>query len=384
MGFISELFRPKARIEITGSLPESFINAASSAGVELKAVRYLDRCRISAEVCERDLAALERLSRMTMCDIKTAESSESRRLLRRRISFPAALLAGLLLLAVSGLFVWDIDIEGNEKLTNGEILRSLDKAGLVYGSFRPLLDSEIIRTRALADMPELSWLGVSLSGSTAKVRVLEREEEPELFNDETHTDIRASKNGVIVRMSVLSGEPIVKVGDAVIKDSVLVSGTVGSITAEPRCVRSSGEVYAFTWYELTAEAPAETGVKTAFCRPRDRFAVQIGKNRINFYSNSRNNIDECGKIIYEYKIGIKGVFSLPIKLVRERITKYELENREYSNIENMKSRLYEALNNECQGEIQTYAWSCSKHDGVISVTLRAQCLENIASERKSQ
>ena len=75
---------------------------------------------------------------------------------------------------------------------------------------------------------------------------------------------------------------------------------------------------------------------------------------------------------------------MPITLIRERITEYELESVSYSDIENLKARLYDTLTEECQGEIQSFGWSCSEHDGAVSVTLRAQCLENIASERKTQ
>lgn len=383
MSFAAKLLRPKVKVEICGAYTEGLINAAAEDGIKLRQLHRKDRFTLSALIYEKDMKRLEMLCRRCMCELKTESEETLRSVLLHRVSLAAALMLMLSVLAVGGFFIWDIDVPENAAVSKGEILRVLADSGLHPGSFRPNVDTELVRSRALPQLPELSWIGISLKGSRAEISLLERENEPELFTDETHTDIIADKDGLVLRLSVLSGTAAVSPGDAVRRGSVLVYGMTESLSGETQYVRSLADAEALTWYELSARAPAEMNMKTRVSGKRDRFSLLLGKNRINFYFSGGNDIDECDKIIYEYKIGVEGIFSLPITLLREHLTKYDVITEQKLNIEDMKARLYEVLREECRGEIQSFGWSCSEHDGTLTVTLRAQCLENIASERKS-
>ena len=83
--------------------------------------------------------------------------------MKRSACLPLLLTAVLLLL--SSLFIWEINVEGNEKLTTGEILRALEECGVKTGTFWPGLDTDEIRCRMLLRLPELGWMTVNVHGS---------------------------------------------------------------------------------------------------------------------------------------------------------------------------------------------------------------------------
>lgn len=68
--------------------------------------------------------------------------------------------------------------------------------------------------------------------------------------------VTARKTGIIERMQVYLGAPLVEVGDAVLEGEPLVSGRVESGLGSVRYVHASALVEARTYYELTVVSPA--------------------------------------------------------------------------------------------------------------------------------
>ena len=220
---------------------------------------------------------------------------------------------------------------------------------------------------------------VNVSGSRAVVLLSERLEKPEIVQEDRPADIVAGKTGIINRVSVLSGKPLAAKGQAVVRGETLVSGTVDSLTRPARQVRAQAEVLADTWYELTAVSPAKEELKTGEGRVSDRFALRLGKKRINFYLESGKRLDERDKIVYEYTLGIKGLFALPVTLIREeRVWPETASAADSGRAEEMQRRLYASLRESIDGEIVSSGFSVSRSGELLQVTLRARCRENIA------
>ena len=222
-------------------------------------------------------------------------------------------------------------------------------------------------SRVLLKLPQLQWMTLRCSGSRAVVLVVERQETPELPG-QGRADLVAGKDGQISSLSVLRGREQVSPGQMVLKGDLLVSGLVESITAPPRELWARGEVWAETWPEFTAVCPAQQQGKGS---PRSRscaFALKIGKKRWNFPLYTGNTLDECDTIVHEYKLGVEGLFSLPISLIREdRIVSPDLTDE-------MQRHLQALL----EGRVYSCDFAAGEKDGLLIVTMRAHCLENIA------
>lgn len=373
------------RLEICGALPEGFLNACALQGVRLRGLRRVDACTFHVSIREGDLAAAQQAAQNSGCECKILRhwgGSRNLRFLRRRIWLPvtAALMAAALF--VSSLFIWELDVRGCETLSTGQVLRTLADCGVEQGSYWPGLQPDLVRSRMLQELPELDWMTVNVSGSRAVVLVSERREKPEIYGEGAACDLVATRTGIVTRLNVLNGKPRVSPGQAVTEGELLVSGELQSLSRPARYVRALGAVTADTWYELTVVCPAEAAVKSGRERRRSRFALKIGKKRVNFYWNGGKSLDGCGKIMHEYNLGVNGLFALPISLVREELIYREKSTAESADAAQMREHLLQYLEARIDGEILSTAFTEDRSGELCTVTLRAQCRENIAGIRE--
>ena len=371
----------QARVKATvfAAFPEGLLNSAAAKGIELWQIEKINDNTVSFEMYESRLSELEELARSCGAELTVHKyRDKSRRLIKKRLILLPMLGIVAALVLVSSLFVWQIEIHGNRKLSRGEILRALEDSGLYYGCFWPGLNADDIRSRMLPELQKLAWMTVNVSGSRAVVLVNERMEKPEIYNESAAADLVASKTGLIRRVSVLQGKAAVSPGQAVTAGETLASGSLDSIMGTVRTVRSKGSVMADTWYEIDAVCPEEMQLKTDFGLSRHRFAIVLGKRRINFYISSGKAIDECDKIINDYNIGIKGHFALPIRFIHETILPYESSPGPGYDKEAMGRSLCSELESRTEGQLLQRSLTESFARGLYVLTLRAHCVENIA------
>lgn len=371
----------KCRVELNGAYPENLLNACALNGLEIWDMRCVDRYRLSFLVYENDVETLKKLAEKSMCDITVQAVSGGSRLkgfVKRHMVLFIGLAIVLLLLVLSGFFIWDMEVYGNEKLTDGEILRALSECGVDCGSFWPGVDKELLRSEVLLKLPELAWMTVNVNSSRASVVVSERIEKPEIYVESESADLVAKKTGIIKSISALNGKVLVAEGNSVTEGEVLISGLMDSITAQPRLVRAQGQVMAETWYELHSVSPGELAAKKPASGSRRRVALKFGDKRLNFYLGGRKTVDGCDKIIDNYIIGVEGVFALPVTLVVEKIIPYRTEGSVKPDTGAMSQRLYESLEKSVDGEVLSHSAVSGSREGLEIVSLRASCLENIA------
>lgn len=371
-------------LDICSAQPEALVNACLQAGIELLESRAVDACTLRVGVFENELKKLETLAQKQGCEwtiLRHSGGSRRRALLRRRLALLIAAAISLGMLAVASLFLWEIRVVGGESISRGRVLRALEDCGVGPGSFWPGIDADAVRDQMLLKLPELAWMSLNLRGSTAQLELLERTEKPEIFRDDQAAELIASHTGIVRRVSALNGRAIVLPGQSVIAGETLISPSLESVRGEETLVRVRGEVWADTWYELTAICPVGTG-KTPTAGRRGRLALTLGQKRINFYWGTGKAIDEYDKIIHEYKLGIKGVFCLPVGLVWEELRSCRETTKAVDDGEALEQRLLASLSERIDGEIVSFRFSRAQSEDCLYVTLRAQCLENIARVRE--
>ncbi|MBR1457708.1 MAG: sporulation protein YqfD [Oscillospiraceae bacterium] len=379
--------RGTVRVELCGADPEAALNLCARRGVILLDIAAQDACTLQSTLYEAQLEELKDIAARCMCELRVlGQSGGSRnlKLMRRRIGLllAAALTTGLLL--ISSLYIWEIRVEGCERLTQGQVLRALAECGVEQGSYWPAISSDRLRSRMLLKMPELAWITVNVRGSCATVRLVEREERPAIYREEETADVVAAKDGVVRELYVLNGKALVRPGDTVLQGEPLVSGKLESITGPVRSVHAEARVIADTWYEMTAVCPIEARQKVESRGRRSRFALKIGDRRINFYINGKKTLDGYDRIVHEYRLGLEGVFALPLCLVREEIVRYETAEEPPQPERAMGVSLQRVLWETVDGAVVSAALSSSRDAERVCVTLRAQCRENIAKTIDTQ
>ena len=369
-----------ARVELRCAFPERILNQCAGQGILLRDTQRLDACTLRAWVRETELPALQRVAESCQAELQLLCQRGGSRILRFLLRRPGLVLAALLLTAGllwSNFHIWRIDVQGNETLSRGRILRALEDCGVREGSYWPGLSVDQIRSEMLLKLPELGWMTVNVSGSRALVWVVERVEKPEIYAEQEAADIVAARTGIVEHTLIKNGRSLVKPGSAVLEGEKLVTGAVDSLSHPTRYLRASAEIWADTWYQETALEPESYEQKTELRRSKRRFSLRFGKKRINCFSGSRKELDGYDKIVHEYKVGVEGLFSLPLSLTVEEYRLYERQSAEADRTAAQR-RLREKLTTAVEGEVLQSRLDSVCRDGWLYTELRAHCHENIA------
>ena len=378
-----KLLRGEARVRLLGSGTDRLLNACAEAGLPLWDISFHDGAALTATLFESDLPRLEKIAALCQCELQTLEmrggrGSAKRLRARARLAFFAAVCA--LLLTLSGLFIWDIEVVGNEKLSKGEILRALADCGVSEGCFWPTADAERVRSEMLLNCDGLAWMTLNVRGSRATVLVLEREEKPEIYDESAAADLIASRSGVVRELNVKNGRTLVARGVLVTEGQTLVSGMMDSPTGEPRHVRAEGSVTAETWPEHTIFLLPGARQKERRNGFRLILGLRFGKNRVDLITNSRKELDECDKIVKEYTLGVEGLFRFPLGMSVEVYRPYAAAGAAAADLPGAEARALTELGSEIDGEIVSYEFE----EGDDRIVLHAHCLENIALTRETE
>ena len=90
-------------------------------------------------------------------------------------------------------FVWNIQIEGTEKISKDELIQTLKEEGLSIGKFKPGIETREIINKVRLDRDDIAWIGIEITGTNAIVKVVEAEEKPEIVDEDEYCNIVATK-----------------------------------------------------------------------------------------------------------------------------------------------------------------------------------------------
>lgn len=231
---------------------------------------------------------------------------------KMRFGMLAGVIASAILVVYSTMFVWKIDVIGNEALTYTQITQMLEKQGFGEGTFTPKINLKRIETAVMVENDEIAFISIFLKGTNAIVQVHERVLPWDKENLTAPVNIIASYPGQIINLEVVSGESMVKRGQAVEKGQLLVSGVTDSNTVGFRIKSASGKVLAATTHEINYKIPMKQIEKCYTGRQKTHKSIKILGKYINFFINSGNLYQKYDTIYNEDSIMLFGVFEIPI------------------------------------------------------------------------
>ncbi len=306
------------------------------------------------------------------------------RRVRRRWPFFAALLLLLTAALYAPTRIWFVQVEGNTTVPGREILAAAEDCGVHFWARSKEIRSEKVKNQLLNLVPELEWAGVNFSGGIATVSVRERMTGEEVRDRSAITNVIAARDGVIISMSVLGGEAVCQVGQAVRAGELLVSGCI-ECPSHTQYTHADAEIYALTQREVTAVYPAQWTKKAYTGKVNRSYSLLIGKKRINLFGNSGISDGSCDKMTEIKTLRLPGGLSLPVSLVVETVRTYEAEP-----LDVLEATAQEALSSYTRaavagdmiaGEIFQELPSYSQDQGVFQVDVTYACREMIARQR---
>jgi len=302
--------------------------------------------------------------------------------MRKRYALLIGMILCLGLTGLSSFFVWEITVSGNEKVSAAEILSNLEDLGVHIGCSRLTINQDYLSNEMLQRVPELCWITVNTHGSRADVKVREEIPAPEVIDEKEATVVFAKKSGIIEKMVVLEGAKNVAVGETVQAGDILVTGEMESLSSGTRYVHAMGDIYARTWYTRSVQLSETVGIKNYTGNEKTRYTLVLGGHRISL-SFRDLGWEHYDKEIHEKKLKLLGAV-LPVGVAAETYEEYTVEYVPASNLEEtLKARLLDDLKEETDGgEIIWTEFETKSEEGVMTVTVNAECLEQIGEVRK--
>ena len=384
--------RGSVRLEVEGAFPERFLNLCAQRGILFWNVEWMETTRLRLTVTRRGSRQAAALGERTLCIVTPAGRKGMPYFLarfRKRYAFWVGMGLSMAAVCVLSSFVLTIEVKGNTNVPTAQILTELRRQGLGIGTFGPGLDERTVGNKVLLQLPQLSWLSINLYGTRAEVLVREAVEAPELVDAQEYGSVVARASGIVTRVEALTGEAVVKVGDTVLEGETLISGTVHlegpAYSDKPEIgqiqVRASGRVYARTWRTMAAQLPLEAQVKRYTGEETNLWSVTALGRRTDFFGKGGISFDRYDKISHTWTLTLPGGEEMPLAVQRETCRAYELETLavEPDAAQAMlKERLLEALEEAVgEGEIVSTDYTVETVDGMLKVTLQAECREEI-------
>lgn len=316
-------------ISVTGFSVERFVNLAAYKGIYLWDI-HPEGTGVTMKVSVDGFRMLKECGRKTGCRFKILE--------RRGFPFTVhhyhkrKILAAGVLFFVAGLyilssFVWVIKVEGNERISQEQLLQICEEMGLKPGVWKKKVNTKNITEKLIENFEDISWVSVKIQGTNAQINIVETIPKTEIIDRQTPMDIIAAKEGVIVHMAVSAGGPQVKINDVVEKGDLLVSSEVpvkdGEQEIGKEYVHAEAVIKAKLWYDITEEIDLNYTEKQYTGEYKDDTSVIVKDNMVDFIKPNIKYEHYDVEELYEKPFSI-GDYKFPVALKKERYKEYQL------------------------------------------------------------
>ena len=303
---------------------------------------------------------------------------------------PVMLIGILMLLTLSCVIpsrIWFFRVDGNQTIPDKLILEYASACGISFGASRREVRSEKMKNALLEALPQLQWAGVNTRGCVATISVRERELGKQPEQNVGVSSIVAACDGLIQSCTVIKGNAVCTVGQAVKAGQMLISGYTDCGLSIRAC-RAEGEVFARTERIVSVVAPSEYCLKTAKNQEIKKYSLLIGKKRINLYKDSGILDSTCDKMVLEKCLTLPGGFVLPVTLVTE-IWKYNDQTESITEVDQIEQQLSEFasgyLNGQMiAGQVLKADETITTEDGIVSMEGKYACHEMIDRVQKEE
>ena len=306
-------------IRIEGYFVEKLINKCINKKIFFWNIKRDKATIVYTNVGIRDFKELIKIAKETNCKVKILNKKGIpfliHRYKKRKIFAIIFVLILVLLLGLSN-FIWNVDVEGNSKIGKEEIVKLVEEEGITIGTLKSNINTQNIVNNVRLKRDDIAWIGISIEGTNAKIKIVETETKPEVVNEEDYCNIVAEKDAQIVKVSAHNGIPVVKEGDIVTKGQILIAGWIEGKYTGTRYVHANGKVQAKIWYTQKEKIDLKQLVDKETGNTENKYGIKINNFQINLYK-TLSKFEKYDTIEASNKIKIFSNFYLPIELIKK-------------------------------------------------------------------
>lgn len=331
MNKLNSFIRGYVSVVIRGEQRERFVNLATKKRLEIWDVRFKGGQGMTLKVMLRDFFEFRPLLKETSCRVHVQERFGlpfQLNKLGRRKAFISGFFLFLLGLYLLSSLVWKVDVQGNVRLSEDEILKAARQEGIYVfqWSFR-LKNQEELSKRLSQNIPGVTWVGVEKHGTNITIQVAEATKPDErVLNNPRH--LVAKADAVVTDIYTDQGRAQVRKNTRVKKGDILISGIIGS-EQNPQIVVAKGEVKGLVWHEYEVSVPLVQKEKTYTGQWKERKYLITGDRALQLTGYGKIPFDKYE--IVEDRNDLKiGPYPLHVGTMTEKLMEVQYVEHELS------------------------------------------------------
>lgn len=239
------------RVIVCGKQMNRFLNLCSKNGIRIWRVAYEAERKVKMNIRLKDFYLLRPFLRKTKTRLRIIKKRGFPFWCHRHPYMKWFLALGAVLLVVffySRTFIWNIDIDGNKKVSQTELMDYLASENIKPGIAGKNVDCSALELKIRQKYEGIGWVSVYVDQTNLRILIKESlyeplDEELSLEQEQRRYDLVAQRDGKIISIVTRSGTPLVKAGDEVKKGQTLVQGTY-EVLDDTGVVKSVQMVYA--------------------------------------------------------------------------------------------------------------------------------------------
>lgn len=266
------------RIRAEGGFPERFLNLCYSGKINLWDVCLQNKVMTFC-ISRSDFLKLRSLSHKAGVRVSIINKTGliyKYRKYHKRTGIITGVILFLTVHLFLSMFVWCVDVSGNDNLSKSELFHRAEQYGLSAGTLKKSFD-EIRTARSIAADYDgkVTWLSVNIKGSLA---VIELREDNRIITETENRppcNIVADFDGVILSAETFYGDCTVKSGTGVKKGDLLINGAIQNEDLSTTFYAAKGK--------LTAVHEKELSITKKIKTTQQKLTVGKKKYKIGFF-----------------------------------------------------------------------------------------------------
>lgn len=303
---------------------------------------------------------------------------------RKRVGLMTGALSFALIVWSASLFLWQIEVVGNERLSDTEVLDLLADHGFSVGCYLPAVEVKQLCNDCLLDDGRIAYLAVNIIGTHCEVQVRETKTGAPM-QEEPPSDIVATYDGQIQRLEVYSGQALLKAGETVQAGQVVISGLSKLPEETYRLERAEGKVYAKITRDFSVTVPYEEVQKVYTGEVIEKKSLIFFKKKIKLFKNSGISLPSYDTIETSNSITLGEGLILPVGIETIEYRAYVTETIVRSEDEVYRiarARMADLLAHElAEADLLTISRTVSFDEVGCTISCSVYCIADIAKEQ---
>lgn len=378
------------KIKVESVFIERFINICISKRIFIWDIQREKSSIMYANIGIKDFKRLKNVAKRTKSKVSIEGKSGIPFLLhryRKRKNFFILCSIILISLVVMSRFVWNIEIEGLQTISEEEFMQELNDYGLKIGTRKSLINSNSIINKMRLTRDDISWMGIDIKGTNIIIKIKEKEKAPIVINKSDYCNIVSNKTGLITKINVQDGTKAVEIGDMVKEGDVLVLGLLeGKFSGETRYVHAIADVEAKVWYSKKEKFYYNQDIRKETGQIENKYSIKFNNFKINF-TKTLSKFQNYDTICKSKKILLFPNFYLPIEIVKKTNIEYKKISKTFTE-EELIEIATEKLEIEIEAEIENKdniinkQINVDKQEEYVEVEIIYEVIEKIGIEEK--